>query len=351
MTPNQFQQLIAHPGFLSRERVLEVTSLEVKETHISYVILTEQDAYKIKKTVKHPFLDFSTLALRQHFCREELRLNQRLAPRMYRSVLPVQQHGGQFYLGEGEGNTVDYALKMQRMDNQLEMDQMLRRDEVEARHIVSLAHRIADFHGAATVVHPTYTVDSFQHLFAPLGELIGYLDSTVGHACAIIVRRAIATSAQFVKTHLALLQQRSDGGLVRDGHGDLHSKNIFLTEPPTLFDCIEFNAAYRQIDLLNEIAFLCMDLEAYGADAMSELFYREYLIRTTANGLDRVGHKALLTYFKLYRANVRAKVLTLQMKEKNQPAGVLEEIKSYLRLMERYGTELEAITNSPDQRS
>jgi aminoglycoside phosphotransferase family enzyme len=340
MTHEQFEQLLSNPDFLRRERYAEVVSPEVAETHISYVILTKSYAYKIKKTLQLEFLDFSTLPLRRHYCEQELHLNRRFAPNMYLDVLPIKRHHGQLYIGEGEGETVDYALKMRRMDNRLEMDRMLANGEVEAHHIAGLAHRMADFHGAAPLVRPTITVAGWQSLFSPLGQLTDYIDQTLGRAYGDTVRRAIRVSDRFVRKHLPLMQQRSARGLVRDVHGDLHSKNIFLTDPPTLFDCIEFEPAYRQIDLLSEVAFLCMDLEAYGADALSAFLYQEYLIDVEANGVDGVRHDALFAFFKLYRANVRAKVLLLQAQEAHVPTELLTEAKTYLALMKRYLSEL-----------
>ncbi len=343
MTHEQFEQLLANPGFLSREPCSETVLPEVAETHISYVLLTKRYAYKIKKTVRLEFLDFSTLPLRQYYCEQELQLNRRFAPNMYLDVLPIRQYDEQLYIGEGEGETVDYALKMKRMDNRREMDRMLISGEVEDYHILNLAQRIADVHGAAPPAHPPLTLAGWQLLFNPLGELADYVDRTLGRSHGNTVRQAVKASDQFVRKHLPLMQQRSTRGLVRDVHGDLHSKNIFLTDPPTLFDCIEFEPAYRQIDLLSEVAFLCMDLAAYGAESLSELFYQEYLADVEANGVSGVRHDALFTFFKLYRANVRAKVLLLQAKEADVPTELLTEAKTYLALMKRYLNELPVI--------
>ena len=237
-------------------------------------------------------------------------------------------------------NSSNCSLKMKRMDNLLEMDRMLVGGGVEMQYILDLAQCIADFHRAAALVHPTFTVSDWQSLFNPLGKLAEYIDQTLGRSYGDTVRRAVRVSDQFVQEHLSLMQQRSARGLVRDVHGDLHSKNIFLTDPPTVFDCIEFEEAYRQIDLLNEVAFLCMDLEVYGADALSTLFYQAYLTDMEANGVVGVRHDALFTYFKLYRANVRAKVLLLQAKEADPPTDLLAEAKKYLDLMGRYLTGL-----------
>ena len=217
---------------------------------------------------------------------------------------------------------------------------------MEDIRITDLAQRIADFHAVSPIVHPTFAATDWQLLFHTLGELTDYIDQTLDSSYGNTVRRAICVSDQFIREHLSLMQQRSRQGLVREVHGDLHSKNIFLTDPPTIFDCIEFDPAYRQIDLLSEVAFFCMDLEVYGAEALSRLFYREYLSRIAANGINRVRHDDLFTYFKLYRANVRAKVLLLQAQEANQPADLLAETKQYLDLMKRYASGFNNETDS-----
>src|SRR5690606_12875986 len=126
--------------------------MQFKETHISYVILTEKYAYKIKKPIKTSFLDFSTLELRQYYCQRELELNRRLAASMYLEVLPVRKKGTEFYIGQEEGEIVDYTLKMQRMDNRREMDELLKKGEVTEAHIVKIARKISRFHQEVEVI-------------------------------------------------------------------------------------------------------------------------------------------------------------------------------------------------------
>ena len=336
MTDEQFQQLLKNSGFLTRESVNLLAPPDAIETHISYVILTEQWVYKIKKTLLLPFLDFTTVAQRRHYCEEELRLNQRLAPQMYHAVLPIKQHHDQYLIGEGEGVTIDYALKMKRMDNALEMDKMLMMKKVQKLHIISLAQKVAEFHGSAKVTRPNYSVSYFQELFNPIGGLSDNLVQHVGIDYRAIVEQAIAASDYFLDNHIDLLRQRCENGLVRDVHGDLHSKNIFLTTPPTIFDCIEFDASLRQIDLLNEVAFLSKDLDFWQQASQSQLFYQTYSDYAQSFNITDIKHSQLFIYYKLYRANVRAKVLSMQAQESAWSPQLQEEIKRYLLLMKHY---------------
>lgn len=334
MKPDQWQHMLANPNFLAREKIVEAP--EVKETHVSYVILTTNWAYKIKKTKKLPFLDFSSLEKRRLYCHSELRLNQRLAPAMYLSVLPIQLNQNSIFVGEGNGEIIDYAIKMKRMDNNLEMDRMLASGTVTKENITALAHHIADFHSRAEVVQVKYTISNFRGWFNPIEDLVSFINQFLGSHYSVLVRRAILVSNQFIQSHIQVLNERSKTGLVRDLHGDLHSKNIFLTQPPTVFDCIEFDSKLRQIDLLSEIAFLCMDLEYWGHGRYATLFYKSYISQLKTRGLDHVGDELLLIYFKMYRANIRAKVLALQALQDAEPELLWAQAKQYLNLMDRY---------------
>lgn len=346
MTSQQFHLLLGHPDFIVRNEKTVTTKPEVIETHISYIILMPEDVYKIKKTCKLSFLDFSTLALRQHYCAKELMLNRRLAPHMYLAVLPIKQINKHIYIDKKEGTIIDYALHMKRMDNRLEMDKLLQQKQVTEEHIRVLAQQIAQFHLKAPVIRRTFQLETMQRIFNRLEEHISFFDHTLGTSCGDIVRSAVDLSNQFLQECIHLMQYRSEQGYVRDGHGDLHSKNIFLTDPPTIFDCIEFDDQLRQIDLLNDIAFFCMDLEAYGATPLSKQFYWYYLDQLEKRSLYGLRHDKLFLYFKLYRANVRAKVLAIQAESIKRDSAIQQkklykEITRYLRLMDRYRRNLE----------
>lgn len=309
-------------------------------THISYVLLHREFAYKIKKTTQLAFLDFSNLAARKHFCEEELRLNRRLAPEVYLDVVPIRDTGTSLSLAEeAEGEIVDYAVKMQRLDNRREMDKLLERRQVTASQLDALAATIASFHATAEVIATAPDLSGLKATFNAIDEQLNFVEEHLGASYAQVIKQAIGHSNQFLEAHIDAIKRRSRQGLVRDVHGDLHSKNIFLyDEKPIVFDCIEFDAHLRQIDLLNEVAFLCMDLETRGAAALSQYFYQRYTALTTQKNLAGVGHTLLFDYFKLYRANVRAKIAAIDAEAHLSTAAFAEkkpELISYLDYMKQ----------------
>lgn len=310
------------------------------ETHISYVLQLRDFAYKIKKSVKLSFLDFSSLSARKYYCEEELRLNRRLAKDTYLAVVPIFDTGKKLVLDEGEeGEVIDYAVKMKRLDNDLEMDKLLDRQQVIKPQVDELAKTVASFHARAEVIDKKPALPQLKKIFNAIGEHIDFVDEYIGAKHAAILRKAIQYSDQFLDTHIATIKKRSQQGLVRDVHGDLHSKNIFLYDPPVVFDCIEFDPALRQIDLLSEIAFLCMDLEARNAGKLSHYFYQRYMDLITHAGIKAVEDTRLFNYFKLYRANVRAKIASIDAEahlSSNEFETKQQEVTAYLNLMAKY---------------
>ena len=326
--------------------VRSVSGADREETHISYILLTESYAYKIKKNVRLPFLDFSSLEKRKHYCEEELRLNRRLAPEMYLDVVPIRRQEDDWQLEGSEGQLVDYAVKMQRMDVQRIMHRQLDNRRVSSEQIIKLAEKVAAFHAEAPVIIRPVKVQQQAATFNEIQEHTGWIASHLGKEYATTVERAVALSDTFLSQHTPLLNQRSEAGLVREVHGDLHTHNIFLYDEPIIFDCIEFNAAFRQLDLLNEVAFLCMDLEAHDTLEYSRLFYERYLQQMHRHGLDEVDHEALFTYFKLYRANVRVKVMVIDAQENQASDPSLHDaIVRYVQQMQVHTNHLLALTN------
>jgi aminoglycoside phosphotransferase family enzyme len=308
------------------------------ETHISWVILTDQYAYKLKKPLKLAFLDFSTLALREACCKNELALNRRLAPKMYLQVVPIFQNGEHIGLeSHHESVLIDYALQMQRMANALEMDQMLLRSEVVPAHMEQLAQVLAPFHlehrlPPDSAYQPEETLDDFLQLFTYQEALQKYLD--VSEKIIVQWKNGITT---FFKEHKHRLLERHRTGMHVDGHGDLHARNIFLTKPPTIFDCIEFNDHFRKIDILNDLAFLCMDLEHFGMPILAEHFIDTYT--KLWNCLPEPEDRSLFTFYKAYRANVRLKVTLIEME--NRGLALLRPTAlAYWNLMQEYGRTL-----------
>lgn len=309
----------------------------ILETHISWVILAGAFAYKIKKPVRFSFLDFSTRKKRKFFCERELSLNRRLAPEMYLQVIPVFKKNGAFFFGEGQGRLIDYAVLMKRMDPEREMNTLLIADRVSEKAILTLAAKVAAFHQNATVIQQLPNIATIRRQFNDLQSVQAIAGKYLNSSYAATITDAIQTSDLFLHEYGYLITERCRTGFVRDLHGDLHTGNIFLYDEPVIFDCIEFNDAMRQLDVLDEAAFLCMDLEAYGQKHLGALFYQEYsrLLNLPQNSQLMI----LFNYYKCYRANVRAKVLLLRARDAKDQEIVESSIKSasrYLKLIANY---------------
>jgi uncharacterized protein len=312
----------------------------LKETHISWVILRSKYAYKIKKPVQYSFLDFSTLEKRKYYCEREVELNKRLASKMYLKAMPVFLDDETFSLVEGN-SIIDYAVMMNKMDSSKEMRAMLERNSVSDTTIEKLAKRIAAFHLNAAVVKNKFDIDNMREKYNDLSSVKEFISEHCDSSFADIINRAIQRSDTFLNSKRNYFQERSSQGMIRDVHGDLHSGNIFLYEDPVIFDCIEFNDDFRHIDVLDEIAFFCMDLEAYNRADLSRLFYDNYFLHSK---MKETGEsKTLFNYYKSYRANVRAKTNAL-----NAMASVDDEVRlemkmeteKYLKLLESYSIKI-----------
>ena len=280
---------------------------KLEETHISWVLLTGRDAYKIKKSVDLGFLDFSTLALRRFYCDEELRLNRRFAPELYLDVIAIGGSVEQPVLG-GEP-VLEYAVHMRRFAQSRIMDRLLARRRITSEHVDKLAATIANFHATLTpaaadsdhcdiaAIH-TAAFENFAHL--PL--LLNKRDDL-----AMLETVLVASEAAFTDCK-PLFQLRAAAGRVRECHGDLHLANIaVLNDVPTPFDCIEFSAALRWIDVISEISFTVMDLLQRGQPTLAWRLLNGYLERSG----DYQGC-GVLRFYLAYRAMVRAKIAAIR---------------------------------------
>jgi aminoglycoside phosphotransferase family enzyme len=299
-------------------------------THISWVLLTEDRVYKIKKPLKLSFLDFSSVERRKHFAEEELRLNQRLCKEVYLSVLPILEGSGGLHIGQGVGTIVGYALEMKRLDNSREMDVLLAKGEVGEEDMDRMLKVLVPFHQNAEVVQGKVNAKALFEDFADIEQILEFCNETLGIEAGQKLMDSIAMVKEFLEKHSELILHRDAEGFTRDGHGDLHSGNIFLLEKPMLFDCIEFNPHFRQIDILNELAFFTMDLEFAGRKDLSEYFIQGY--NRVFPVMRNIEEEALYLFYKLYRANVRVKVNAIQC----QGAESEEERQEHLALFKAY---------------
>lgn len=335
MTTEQINRLLTEGAF--PEKASQRKSIE---THISWVILCDEFVYKIKKPVQYSFLDFSTLELRRFYCEREIELNKRLTDHVYLEVSTIHEHDHKIVIGGEEGKIIDYAVKMNKLDTEKQMDHLLSRHLVTEDNIKRLAEKIASFHKNTNIIYQKDLLD-IQEKFNDLKAEKKYLSKELGSTYGTMIDDAIEFSDQFLNKNKTLIADRLSNGLYRDCHGDLHSRNIFLLPKPVPFDCIEFNDDFRQIDVLNEVAFLCMDLDAFDRNDLSELFLKYYIQFFPA--MKTAEERNLFIYYKSYRANIRAKVNSLRAisaKKDSEKSKALTAAEKYLSLMNRYLKEL-----------
>ena len=334
MTDQQIQRLLDAKAFPDG-----VEEACLVETHISWVILTPRFAFKIKKPLNYAFLDFSTLEKRKFYCERELVLNRRLTQGMYLDVVPIRVAEEHIIIAGERGKIIDYALKMRRMDESRQMNLLLEKGEVTLTHIGQLAHKLAAFHRQTEVVITEPDLAAMQVDFADILQVKDFLAKHWGKPASEAVEEAVAFSKHFLKQNERRILERHSEGFTLDGHGDLHSKNIFLplAGEPVVFDCIEFSDHLRRVDVLNELAFLCMDLDFYCREDLASYFLQHYLTEYPCLFNDE-DHR-LLDYYKLYRANVRLKVSALKARSATEGKGLekqLSQVKDYLELLRRY---------------
>ena len=318
------------------------TPVEWVETYISWVLLTPAYAFKIKKPVQFPFLDFSTPEKRKFYCNEEVRLNRRLAPDMYLDVLPVcGRPDGSLEISEDTTETpLDYAVWMKRMDNHRQMDRLLHENAVTTNDMSEMAHMLARFHQSAIIPGNAapYKPGDNRADFDDLFRLEAVAARILGAGAIVTLGAWRQKVGDFLDRHETRLHARADTGFWVDGHGDLHARNIFLLpEGPVVFDCIEFNTHFRQLDVLSDLAFLCMELDAGRHHELAEAFMDAYLKHWRC-----IGHsedEQLFLYFKAYRANVRLKVALMEL-EQHRTDALVATAKLYWDLLDRYMAQL-----------
>ena len=313
------------------------SSPEIVETHISWVILTPDYAYKIKKPLSFSFLDFSTLAQRKFYCEQELFLNKRLAKEMYLKVIPIYSNGLDFSFQGTESEIIEFALLMKRMDSAMEMDKLLKNNAVSNESIKHLASKISAFHDNATRIYSVPDFSRLKEKFNDIKSVNKLISSYLGDSFLKVIERAVQVSDDFLIENEILLATRASDGYVRDVHGDFHSGNVFLYEDPVVFDCIEFNTELRQMDVINELAFMCLDLEAHNRTDLSLLLYTYYFEASPLNNNEDTS--LLFNYYKSLSANVRAKVAILNAAELTDTTAFTKKIndaKRYVNLLDKY---------------
>ncbi|MGZ8408920.1 MAG: bifunctional aminoglycoside phosphotransferase/ATP-binding protein [Hyphomicrobium sp.] len=280
-------------------------NVERIDTHASIVFLNSDRAYKLKRAVKFPYLDFSTKDLRRRYCEAEVRINRRTAPHIYLGVRCITRAAGGALRLDGEGEPVDWVVEMVRFDEETLFDRLAKKGVLDRFAMEDLADTIARFHSEAER-HPesggrslvAKVIESNTRSFREVGSHI-FEDEKVSHL-AEISWRALGKAED-------LLEQRRRDGCVRHCHGDLHLRNIFLYKgQATLFDAIEFRADLAQIDVLYDVAFLVMDLDHRSLRPLASILLNRYLDNTAdAGGL------GTLPLFLSLRAAIRSHITAI----------------------------------------
>jgi aminoglycoside phosphotransferase family enzyme/adenylate kinase family enzyme len=316
-----------------------VDKIELVETHISWVLLTGDFAYKIKKPVNFGFLDFSSLEKRKFYCEEELRLNRRFAPQLYLDLITIT---GTEDLPSitSTGDALEYAVKMKQFPSDALLSKLLDAGDLREPHMDWLAQSIADFHLQAEIAKNESKFGNIEAVAQPVSENFQQIRHQIQDPDILLQLDSIEKwSTEAFKRLEPEFRKRKQEGFIRECHGDLHLGNIILLHEKVIpFDCLEFNENLRWIDVLSEIAFLVMDLDENQRPDLSRRLLNKYLEHT-----GDYSNLAVLQYYMVYRAMVRAKVNALQLNQDESDQrkidSVLRECKSYITLGNLYITD------------
>ena len=312
--------------------------LRLIQTHISWILLSGEFAYKIKKPVRFRFLDYGSLARRKDMCELEAELNRRTCPDAYLGAIPVVERDGQRYF-HGRGRTIEYAVKMRRLSREGWLSTRLEQGNVSA----GLMHRIAEcvhaFHGSIAGDGSIARYGSAGAVEALWGENLDEISTFIDDTISKEALRSIATfGSRFLADHRSLIGRRAAEGRVRDGHGDLRcdSINIEANEHICLTDCIEFSERMRCGDVAADVAFLAMDLDFRAREDLADEFCSSYIERSA----DDETLPCLLPFYRCYRAAVRGKVESIAARETEiDPDQAMEahgSAQRYFALAQRY---------------
>jgi hypothetical protein len=295
--------------------------IRLEQTHVSYILLTGDYAYKLKKPVNFGFLDFSTLERRHHFCNEELRMNQRGAPNLYLEVLPISQNGDRFQLGGG-GDAVEYTLKMSQFPQDALFSEMFELGQLNETHMEQLGQVVAKFHERSLINdyirsfgEAPQVREAFDENYQQTENYIGgpqtqqWFDETKHYTDAFFAERQ------------DLFAGRMQNNWIRECHGDLHLRNICMWQDEILlFDCIEFNEAFRFVDVMFDIAYAVMDLDVRQRPDLANAYLNAYV--------EQMGDWEGLQILPLYlirQAYVRAKITSFLLDDPAVPAETKEK--------------------------
>ena len=305
-------------------------TVEVRETHISWVFLVGDRAYKLKKPVTLPFVDYGTAERRRSMCEEEVRLNRRLAPDVYlgtRAVVPTA--GGVALAPAGAPDAIDHVVEMRRFDEARTLAARVSHGGEYYPALMEVGRRLAAFHAEADAPGGSHATSALHAAFAENVDTL--LEHSPDDAFACQVAALARFTEAFFTSRRSELEARAAAGRVRDGHGDLRAEHVLLEHGVEVVDCLEFDPALRIVDAGCDLAFLLMDLEALGSPAAA---------RAVLNGYRRAGgdpgDDALLAFFSTYRALVRAKVALVRATQSADQARLIGYARARIGLAERF---------------
>jgi len=309
--------------------------VELAQTQMSFLFLTDSYVYKVKKPVNLGYLDYTTLDKRHFYCQKEVELNRRLCPNVYLGVVAITQHQGKFFIAD-EGKVIEYAVKMRRLPQERMMDALLANNQVSSEMLNLLAQKLVKFHQQAdtnesirTFGNPDAVTRNTEENFSQTSK---YISKTISSKKYHQIKYY---TNSFIRRNSSLFQKRVKEGRIRDCHGDLHTAHICFSDTICIYDCIEFNDRFRYSDVAAEVAFLAMDLDHYGRADLAHQFVTAYVTQSQDKDLPQ-----LLKFYKCYRAYVRGKVASFKLDDpyitKNEKRQTLEVASSYFDLAYSY---------------
>jgi aminoglycoside phosphotransferase family enzyme len=311
--------------------------VEVVETHMSWVFLTDRFAYKLKKPLRYEFLDFRELAARRRNCEAEIRLNRRLAPTVYLGLLPLTFSGREGLRLEGTGAVVDWLVKMRRLPREAMLDRAIAEGEIPHAGLRNVGLLLAGFYRDAAPVAMAATAYC-RRFAAGVADNRHHLQEPAYDLPMTLVDRVCDQQARFVASRSQLLGGRAEDRHIVEAHGDLRPEHICLEDPPEIIDCLEFNRDLRLLDPADELAFLALECERLGAAPLGPLVFAVYHEVT-----GDCPTAELVAFYKSYRACVRAKIAAWHLRDRDvrEPAKWPALARVYLGLAESYAARLD----------
>jgi aminoglycoside phosphotransferase family enzyme len=298
---------------------------------MSFIFLTGEYVYKVKKPVNLGYLDYTTLEKRRFFCQQELELNRRLCPDAYLAVVPIVGEKGKLRI-EGRGEAIEYAVKMKKLPQDRMMDVLLPRGQVTLEMVARVAEKLVDFHQRAETNQKIAVFGRLDVIRQNTDENFAQTEKYIGTSItAEEYQRIKDYTDNFVASNASLFDKRVREDKIRDCHGDLHAAHVCFTNGICIYDCIEFNDRFRYSDVASEIAFLAMDLDRYQQAGLSQHLVNTYVGLSHDEELLK-----LLNFYKCYRAYVRGKVESFKLDDpyipEEEKARVLTVAQCYFQL-------------------